>query len=65
MIVSSHLLGEVEQVCDRVAVISAGRLVVQSSVDELLGLDGLEHSTIYLTAIGRGVDATATADPVV
>ena len=38
VLLSSHLLGEVEQVCDRVAVISAGRLVVESSVDELVGL---------------------------
>jgi ABC-2 type transport system ATP-binding protein len=38
VVLSSHLLGEVEQVCDRVAVISAGRLVVESSVGELLGL---------------------------
>ncbi|MCZ2810756.1 ABC transporter ATP-binding protein [Modestobacter sp. VKM Ac-2979] len=38
VLLSSHLLGEVEQVCDRVAVISSGRLVVESSVDELLGL---------------------------
>ncbi|PZA19723.1 ABC transporter ATP-binding protein, partial [Modestobacter versicolor] len=38
VLLSSHLLGEVEQVCDRVAVISAGRLVVEGSVDELVGL---------------------------
>jgi len=29
-------------------------------VDDLLGLDGLEHSTIYLTAIGRDADAAGT-----
>ncbi|MCZ2827236.1 ATP-binding cassette domain-containing protein [Modestobacter sp. VKM Ac-2986] len=38
VVLSSHLLGEVEQVCDRVAVVSAGRLVVESSVRDLLGL---------------------------
>jgi ABC-2 type transport system ATP-binding protein len=41
VVLSSHLLGEVEQVCDRVAVISHGRLVVQSTVGELLGLGRL------------------------
>jgi ABC-2 type transport system ATP-binding protein len=30
VVLSSHLLGEVEQVCDRVAVISHGRLVVEA-----------------------------------
>ncbi|MFZ6030677.1 MAG: ABC transporter ATP-binding protein [Chloroflexota bacterium] len=34
---SSHLLHEVEQVCDRVAVLNKGRLVAQGSVSELLG----------------------------
>jgi ABC-2 type transport system ATP-binding protein len=38
VVLSSHLLGEVEQVCDRVAVVSQGRLVVESTVGELLGL---------------------------
>ena len=34
---SSHLLHEIEQVCDRVAVLKAGRVIVQGSVTELMG----------------------------
>jgi ABC-2 type transport system ATP-binding protein len=34
---SSHLLHEVEQVCDRVAVLNTGHVVAQGSVDQLLG----------------------------
>ncbi len=34
---NSHLLGEVEQVCDRVAVIDRGRVVAAGTLDELLG----------------------------
>ena len=34
---SSHLLHEVEQVCDRIAVINKGQIVTEGSVDELLG----------------------------
>ena len=36
--VSSHLLGEVQQMCDRVAIIARGRLVTQGSVAEVLSL---------------------------
>jgi ABC-2 type transport system ATP-binding protein len=33
---SSHLLGEVEQTCDRVAIIDGGRLVLSGRVEEVL-----------------------------
>ena len=35
VLLSSHLLGEVEQICDRVGVIREGRLVADGTVDEL------------------------------
>ncbi|HEX6969073.1 MAG TPA: ABC transporter ATP-binding protein [Micromonosporaceae bacterium] len=35
VLLSSHVLGEVEQVCDRVAVIDAGRLVAEGKPSEL------------------------------
>ena len=41
VLLSSHLLGEVEQICDRVGVISNGHLVTQSTVQELLGEEGV------------------------
>jgi ABC-2 type transport system ATP-binding protein len=41
VLLSSHLLGEVEQICDRVGVISNGHLVIQSTVQELLGEEGV------------------------
>jgi ABC-2 type transport system ATP-binding protein len=41
VLLSSHLLGEVEQICDRVGVISGGRLVKQATVQELLGDKGV------------------------
>jgi ABC-2 type transport system ATP-binding protein len=36
---NSHLLGEVEQVCDRVAIVDRGRVVAEGTLDELLGGD--------------------------
>jgi ABC-2 type transport system ATP-binding protein len=41
VLLSSHLLGEVEQICDRVGVIRGGKLVTQSTVQELLGEEGV------------------------
>jgi ABC-type multidrug transport system ATPase subunit len=41
VLLSSHLLGEVEQVCDRVGVIQRGRLVTEGTVDELRGGGGI------------------------
>lgn len=37
VLLSSHLLGEVQEICDRVGVISRGRLVTEATVDELRG----------------------------
>jgi len=34
---NSHLLGEVEQICDRVAVVSHGRVLTTGTIDQLLG----------------------------
>ena len=41
VLLSSHLLGEVQQLCDRVGVISHGRLIAESTVDDLRGQAGL------------------------
>ncbi len=37
VLLSSHLLGEVQQICDRVGVIDGGRLLTESTVAELRG----------------------------
>jgi ABC-type multidrug transport system ATPase subunit len=37
VLLSSHLLGEVEQICDRVGVIQKGKLVTEGTVDQLRG----------------------------
>jgi ABC-2 type transport system ATP-binding protein len=36
VLISSHVLHEVEQICDRIAIVNGGRIVVQGRVDELL-----------------------------
>ena len=44
---NSHLLGEVEQICHRVAIVDHGRVVAQGTLDELLGGD-----TVRIRATG-------------
>ncbi len=44
VLVSSHLLGEVEQVCDHVAVMDKGRLIAVGAVSDLLGAT----TTVYV-----------------
>ncbi len=36
VLISSHVLHEVEQICDRIAIVNGGRIVVQGRVEELL-----------------------------
>jgi ABC-2 type transport system ATP-binding protein len=45
VLLSSHLLSEVQEICDRVGVISDGRLLTESTVAELRGA-----STVYVRA---------------
>jgi ABC-2 type transport system ATP-binding protein len=42
IVLSSHLLDEVEKTCDTVAIVDQGRIAVQGSIDELRGTDGEE-----------------------
>jgi ABC-2 type transport system ATP-binding protein len=36
ILLSSHLLGEIEQVCDRVAILARGRTIVEGPIEEVL-----------------------------
>ncbi len=45
---NSHLLSEVEQVCDRVAVVDHGRVVAMGTLDELLGGDTVRVRVVAL-----------------
>jgi ABC-2 type transport system ATP-binding protein len=45
VVLNSHLLSEVELVCDRVAILLNGAIVAEGSPDELAGRDGFEVET--------------------
>ena len=60
VILSSHILSEVQAVCDRVLIIAHGRLVAQGTPDELAGrLEG--HQTLTATAQGEAARVLAAA----
>ncbi len=50
---STHILGDVERVCDRVAIVEAGRVVAQGSVRELTGAGTGQR---LLVDVGTGAD---------
>jgi ABC-2 type transport system ATP-binding protein len=41
ILISSHVLHEIEQICDRIAILSRGRIAVQGRVSDLLGGDSV------------------------
>jgi ABC-type multidrug transport system ATPase subunit len=57
VLLSSHLLNEVEQICDRVGVIRKGVLIREATVDELRGRRGLRVRAEPLEKAGRVVEA--------
>lgn len=46
VMLSSHLLHEVEQLCDRIAIIDQGRLLFQGSLESLIGKDQVVKLTV-------------------
>jgi ABC-2 type transport system ATP-binding protein len=68
VMLSSHLMNEIEQVSDRVGVIRAGSLVAEGTVEELRGRAGLRVRAEPLGDAARivgalpGVEAVATVD---
>jgi ABC-2 type transport system ATP-binding protein len=68
VVLSSHLMTEVEQICDRVGVISRGSLVGEGTVDELRGraslwlrAEPLEQAERLVRAL-RGIGEVARSD---
>ena len=55
VIVSSHLLSEVEQTCSHVVVMNHGHLIYSGTVEELLsGRSGLRLEDVFLELVGEG-----------
>lgn len=55
VVVSSHLLSEVEQTCSRVVVMHHGTLIAQGTVEELLGgRTGVRLEDVFMEIVGEG-----------
>jgi ABC-2 type transport system ATP-binding protein len=54
VLLNSHLIGEVERVCDRVVILDRGRVVTSGTLAELLGLRELR---LHLTGVSPAAEA--------
>ncbi|MBX4262588.1 ABC transporter ATP-binding protein [Clostridium estertheticum] len=48
VLVSSHILGEMQQMCDRVGIINKGKIITIKSVEELLSMTKIDDKTIIV-----------------
>ena len=67
VLLSSHLLGEVEHTVDRLLVIGAGRIVADGPVASLLGSDGVsvrsaDQAALASDLVGRGYSVSPADD---
>lgn len=57
VILNSHLLAEVERVCDRVVILDHGRIIASGSLDEVVASDGVRLRVTELGEEGRAAAA--------
>jgi len=67
VLLSSHLLGEVQAIADRIVIIGAGRIVAQGASDELLAgagtlVSAADPARLALALRSAGLDARPTGD---
>jgi ABC-2 type transport system ATP-binding protein len=59
VLLSSHQLSEAEAVCDRVSIMSRGRVAAEGSLSELLSVAG--HTTVRVSGLPAGLPETVSA----
>ena len=57
VILNSHLLSEVEQVCDRVVILHRGRTIAAGTLDEVVAVDGVRVRLTESTAAAQAAAA--------
>jgi ABC-2 type transport system ATP-binding protein len=61
VLVSSHILGEVQQIADTVTIIGRGRLLAEGDVDEILASDGQLAARVGVSDHLRATEVLTTA----
>ena len=62
VLLSSHLLYEVEQVCDSVAILSKGKLIAQGKVSDLVHSRGGERVRLRTTDNAKAVEVLSSLE---
>ena len=60
LIFTSHVLSDVEMLCDRIAIVNRGEVVARGTLDELLRRE-VRRVRIQLTGVGAGLKSTLEA----
>lgn len=73
VLITSHLLGQIEDLCDRVAILDRGRLILEGAVHDLVGRADrqalviealppaeLDELRAWFAALGRSIEAVET-----
>ena len=60
---STHILGDVERVCDAVAILDHGKIVAQSPIDELKATYGARKVVVEVTEDAEGLAAAIVQRP--
>ncbi|MCK5840687.1 MAG: ABC transporter ATP-binding protein [Candidatus Sabulitectum sp.] len=60
VLLSSHILSDVETICNRAIILSRGRLMAEGSMDELLGQEHLFRITVISRKTGNEVEEIIT-----
>ena len=48
VLISSHILGEMQQICDRVCIINKGKIITVKTVDEIINMTVTDGKTVLL-----------------
>ncbi|MCK5036935.1 MAG: ABC transporter ATP-binding protein [Candidatus Sabulitectum sp.] len=60
VLLSSHILSDVETICSRAIILSRGRLIAEGSMDDLLGQEHLFRITVISRKTGKEVEEIIT-----